>query len=119
MMCLKGVGREPTVEEAVRFIQVRTRLDRAVELKPKKIGQGLYEVPSQRGRGVYTVDLLSKTCTCMDFTVRGGLCKHLLAAKLADDSQEQVPVIAVTKKHEGENLIYADDPPNFHYEEIY
>jgi len=102
MMCLKGVGNEPTVEEAARFIQVRTRLDRAVNLKPRKIGQALYEVPSQRGRGVYTVDLQSKTCTCMDYTVRGGLCKHLLAAKLADESRERTPV-----------------EENFHYEEVY
>ena len=89
---------EPTIEEATRFIQVRTRLDRAVELKPKKIGQGLYEVPSQRGRDVYAVDLLGKTCTCMDYTIRGVLCKHILAAKLAEDSRVE---------------------ENFHYEEVY
>jgi predicted nucleic acid-binding Zn finger protein len=102
MMCLKGVGNEPTVEEATRFIQVRIRLDRAVKLTPGKIGQGLYEVPSQRDpRKKYVVDLLGKTCTCMDFTIRGGLCKHLLAAKLADD-RDKAPV-----------------EKNFHYEEVY
>ena len=113
MICLKGVGTEPSAEEATRFIQVRTRLDRAVKLTAEKIGQGLYEVPSQRDpRKKYVVDLLSKTCTCMDYTIRGVLCKHILAAKLADDSQEKQ-----SEKHE--NLIYTDDPPNFHFEEIY
>ena len=102
MICLKGAGREPTVEEAIQFIQVRIRLDRAVKLTAEKIGQGLYEVPSQRDpRKKYVVDLLGKTCTCMDFTIRGGLCKHLLAAKLADD-RDKAPV-----------------EKNFHYEEIY
>jgi len=104
MLSLKGVGKEPSIDEATRFIQeVRTRLDRAVELKPKKIGQGLYEVPSQRNpEKCYVVDLLGKTCTCMDYTIRGGLCKHLLSAKLAND---------VTNTDES--------TPNFHYEEIY
>jgi hypothetical protein len=101
MISLKGVGNEPAVDEATRFIQVRTRLDRAVQLKPTKIGQGLYEVPSQRGRGVYVVDLLGKTCTCMDYTIRGVLCKHILAAKLADDMMP-----GIIEK-------------NFHYEECY
>ena len=103
MLCLKGVGTEPSAEDAARFIQVRTRLDRAVKLTPKKIGQGLYEVPSQRDpRKKYVVDLLSKTCDCMDFTIRGDLCKHLLAAKLADD-------VANTD----------ESTPDFHYELIY
>src|SRR2546425_3250276 len=40
----------------------------------------LWEVPSQTGKGKYTVDLEKPSCTCPDFALRGLKCKHIYAA---------------------------------------
>jgi len=74
------------------------RLNKAVEIADsvKKVGVALYEVPSQKGRGVYTVDLAEETCTCPDFTIRGIKCKHIVAVALnrIEPSQDRAPRIA-------------------------
>lgn len=41
-----------------------------------------YLVKSQRGEGVYRVDLEASTCTCPAYTYGLRPCKHLLAATL-------------------------------------
>ncbi len=40
----------------------------------------LWEVPSQTGKGKYTVDLEKPSCTCPDFALRGLKYKHIYAA---------------------------------------
>jgi hypothetical protein len=74
----------------------------------QKIDSELFEVESQSGHGTYVVDLKERTCTCPHYRYRGVVCKHIHAV------EDNLP-----EKHEGENLIYEDIPPNFHYEEIY
>ncbi len=40
-----------------------------------------WEVPSQSGKGKYTVDLEKPSCTCPDFALRGLKCKHIYAVE--------------------------------------
>jgi len=55
---------------------------KAQGLKPVKISDGLYSVPSGSRAGVaYTVDPVEMTCSCPDFQYRGNRCKHLLAVE--------------------------------------
>jgi transposase len=44
---------------------------------------GLWIVPSQAGKGTYTVHLMPKiaSCTCPDYETRGVNCKHIYAAR--------------------------------------
>lgn len=48
---------------------------------------GFWSVPSQSGSGKYRVDLKGDkpTCTCEDFVLRQGLCKHIHAARLVQE----------------------------------
>src|SRR5437764_114825 len=41
----------------------------------------LWEVPSQSGKGKYTVDLEKPSCTCPDFALRSLKCKHIYAVE--------------------------------------
>jgi len=62
------------------------RLLKAQGLKPVKISEGLWSVPSGSKAGVaYTVDWIERTCTCRDFIHRGGMCKHLLAVQREEE----------------------------------
>lgn len=62
-----------------------TRELRALELyrtrghEIRKVGEGLYLVPSCTGRGFYSVDYREETCDCPDFLRRRENCKHILA----------------------------------------
>lgn len=49
-----------------------------------KPGPGCYFVTASTGGGLYrvTLDTLFPTCTCEDWELRGGNCKHVLAARL-------------------------------------
>ena len=70
------------------------------ELKEK----GLFEVSSEKIEGkFYTVDLLSRNCSCPSYHYRGCF-KHLI--KVIRSAEESRP-----EKPEHENLIYTDDPP--------
>jgi transposase len=48
---------------------------------------GAWSVPSQVSTGTYTVRLEgdAPTCTCEDFALRGGACKHIIAARLVEE----------------------------------
>lgn len=50
-------------------------------------------VPSQSGRGKYTVALDMSGCTCPDFENRGGNCKHIEAVEYMLDSIEDADQI--------------------------
>jgi hypothetical protein len=41
----------------------------------------LWLVPSQAGRGRYTVDAVRQRCTCPDFEIRQAKCKHIYAVE--------------------------------------
>lgn len=65
------------------------RLEKAVHIMTRAGARrragivGVYEVESESGRGWYTVDTSSKTCTCPDATAHPDLiCKHRLAVGL-------------------------------------
>jgi hypothetical protein len=49
-----------------------------------RIDDGTWTVPSQTNRDVvaYRVDLETKSCTCLDFTKGGFVCKHYYAASI-------------------------------------
>lgn len=51
---------------------------------------GLWLVPSQSGRGLYTVDLRATppTCTCPDYELTARACKHIYAAKYTEDAEK-------------------------------
>ncbi len=53
--------------------------DIATHRPPERKGN-LWIVPSQSGKGKYTVDLEKPSCTCPDFALRGLKCKHIYAA---------------------------------------
>lgn len=68
---------------------------------------GLWIVPSQAGRGTYTVHLMPKiaSCTCPDFETRGTNCKHIYAARFvlkreqnADGSVTVTESVTLTKQ---------------------
>ena len=49
----------------------------------ERIGRRLYRCtnPYDRSRS-YQIETEARTCECMDFQTRGGLCKHMIALKL-------------------------------------
>ncbi len=47
------------------------------------VGGETYSVPSQSGTSTYCVDLSNGSCTCPDYELRGGPCKHLWAVRIA------------------------------------
>ena len=63
---------------------------KAQGLKPVKVGDGLYQVPSGTKPGTsYTVDAIDRSCTCRDFEIRGGPCKHVIAVDLFMKAQPE------------------------------
>jgi transposase len=58
---------------------------------------GFWSVPSQSGNGKYRVLLKpgEESCTCDDFTLRGGPCKHIHAARIVRkrDGGQKAPTI--------------------------
>lgn len=65
-----------------------TRELRALELfrargrEIERVSPDVYLVPSCSGGAAYRVDLSDESCTCRDHEIRGGNCKHILAASL-------------------------------------
>ncbi len=56
--------------------------ERSVEFRHE---HGVWWVPSCTGASVYGVRLGPvETCECADFEYRGGLCKHVYAARIAE-----------------------------------
>ena len=78
-------------ELALRIFSLRKRIDRAVDLveRVKPLERGMFAVPSSKGTETYVVDLRGQTCTCPDYSMRGNVCKHQIAAKLACDRLER------------------------------
>lgn len=66
----------------------------------KKVNDHQYKVKSQSGHGFYDVKETDHgmTCTCKDFTTRGGKCKHILATKYYLEVQKETPQGIVTEK---------------------
>lgn len=58
---------------------------------------GVWSVPSQSGKGPYSVTLSPSSCTCDDFLLTGGkpVCKHIVAARIVRerDGGEKAPAI--------------------------
>jgi hypothetical protein len=70
------------VARAVRGQDIATR--QRIERRESENG-ALWSVPSQSGRGVYTVDFRGKTptCICPDYELSGLKCKHIYAVEFA------------------------------------
>jgi transposase len=49
----------------------------------------LYLVPSQSGRGKYTVDADAGRCSCPDFDFTGAKCKHIFAVELTVERERK------------------------------
>src|SRR5262245_7475257 len=94
------------VARAVRGQDIATR--QRIERRESADG-ALWSIPSQSGRGVYTVDFRGKTltCTCPEYELSGLKCKHIYAVEFAvraeaarDTSEpvEQTPPLSLPKR---------------------
>ena len=70
----------------------------------------LWEVPSQTGKGKYTVDLSKPSCTCPDFALRGLKCKHIYAVEYTLTP----PTEAVCAEAKTKRPTYRQDWPAYH-----
>jgi transposase len=66
----------------------------------KKLGVNSFKVKSQSGHGAYEVKSTKDgmTCTCPDFTYRGGRCKHITATKYYLEVEKNTPQGIVYEK---------------------
>jgi transposase len=80
---------------------------------------GVYLVPSQFGKGQYTVcpDATAPHCSCPDHELRGGRCKHIFAVEFfvkreqnPDGTETVVSTVTVTEKV---RKTYAQDWPKY------
>ena len=71
--------------QAVSDWEADKRARKAERLVPlvRRLESGLFEVPSESGKGAYVVDLSVPSCTCRDFEKRSRKCKHILAAEIS------------------------------------
>jgi transposase len=86
-------------------VKLDTREDRgkaiaSQEDQIKKVNANQFKVKSQSGHGYYEVKKTDygMTCTCRDFTNRGGKCKHILATKYYLEVEKETPQGTVTEK---------------------
>jgi transposase len=75
-------------------------------------------VPSQAGKGKYTVDPSAKTCTCPDFELRHLPCKHVMAVEIVvkrEHSIEQTPdgIIETITETKSVKVTYSQDWPAY------
>lgn len=79
---------ETTEAELLKYFQVSTRLDRAVQLTDyvEEVAADVFLVQSASHPVRYTIDLRAPSCECPDWTYRGSVnglpCKHIMAAYL-------------------------------------
>ncbi len=60
---------------------------------PKKIGKNKFSIPSQSGKGNYTITMEKRPiCTCPDFQNRGVDCKHIHAVRFYLDFNNKVKI---------------------------
>ncbi|MEO2088512.1 MAG: transposase [Gemmataceae bacterium] len=85
----------------------------------KKAGK-LWHVPSQSGRGTYTVNLERVYCSCPDFIERGEPCKHIFAVRFTvtktethADGSETVTTVSVEQR-----TTYKQDWPNYNAAQV-
>ena len=64
----------------------------------------LYLVPSQGGRGQYTVDADAQRCSCPDFEYRRSACKHIFAVSIHIERTQTVTT-TTTQTPDGEATI--------------
>jgi len=66
----------------------------------KKVNENAFKVKSQSGSGFYEVKTTKDgmTCTCPDFTYRGGRFKHIAATKYYLDVEKDTPHGVVYEK---------------------
>jgi len=59
----------------------------------KKVNENAFKVKSQSGSGFYEVKTTKDgmTCTCPDYTYRGGRCKHIAATKYYLEVEKDTP----------------------------
>lgn len=64
----------------------------------------LYLVPSQAGRGHYTVDAEAQRCSCPDFEFRRSACKHIFAVSIHIERTQTVTT-TTTQTPDGEATV--------------
>jgi hypothetical protein len=64
----------------------------------------LYLVPSQGGRGLYTVDADAQRCSCPDFEYRRSACKHIFAVSIHIERTQTVTT-TTTQTPDGEATV--------------
>src|SRR5689334_17925855 len=65
-----------------KSMSIREAKGRDIADKARIVRHGnLYLVPSQSGRGKYSVDLERGRCSCPDFEFTQAKCKHMFAAE--------------------------------------
>jgi transposase len=82
-------------------IREKKGLDIANQAKITRKGN-LYVVPSQGGRGQYTVDADAERCSCPDFEYRRAVCKHLYAVSIYIERTKTVTT--TTKIEQGKTI---------------
>ncbi len=85
--------------------------DIATHRPPDRKGK-LWIVPSQSGKGKYTVDLEKPSCTCPDFALRGLKCKHIYAALYTITPQTEASKTTTMVKKTG-RVTYRQDWPAY------
>jgi len=85
--------------------------DIAARLKIER-KDNLWIVPSQTGKGKYTVDLDVPLCSCPDFELRGLKCKHIFAVEYSikheSDTESQTTTVTKTVR-----VTYKQDWPAY------
>jgi transposase len=86
--------------------------------KIEPVGNG-WAVPSQTGNGKYFVrdDSDKPSCTCPDFELRGGKCKHIFAVmvtrKRIEDAKGNATIVTTVVIAETVRKTYRQDWPNY------
>lgn len=66
-----------------------SRLDRALALAVEPLGDGRWRVTGGTAPHVVT----GEVCDCADFRIRGTACKHLVAVRLRQGSEELLQAV--------------------------
>lgn len=86
-----------------------------------KVGR-LWHVPSQSGRGTYSVSLERCYCSCPDFAEWGAECKHFFAVKFAVTKTERHPdgteTVTTMTVESVKRKTYAQDWPNYNRAQV-
>lgn len=70
---------EGLVPTAMTLIEKMLKLVGAFKVTPSVLGE-VYEVVNRGSKAIFIVDLKAKTCTCLQWQLRGFVCQHSVCA---------------------------------------